>query len=147
MGFDCNEVDQEARNAMLTEKGDSQIFFDKWNFDLCLYGSEPDDESHNGCPNLPHPKPYFDRAANQNKSSIQPTTLTRARSSSPNRAKNIWSTKNMSTSLPNLLSSRSTHNRGLGQLLQSDHLVRDGSQVMSTKHSRIEEFDELLENL
>ena len=147
MVFGCNEVDQKARDAMLTNKGDSHIFFDSWIFDMRLHGSEPEDESHNGSSNLPHPKPYFDRATNQNKSSIQPSILTRARSSSPHREKNIWSTTNRSASLPNLLSSRSTHNRSLGQLLLSDHLGRTGSQVTPMKHSRIEEFDALLENL
>ena len=50
-------------------------------------------------------------------------------------------------SLPNLLSFRSAHNRSLEQLLLPDYLGCAGSQAMAKCHSRIEEFEALLENL
>ena len=111
-----------------------------------------DDESGNDCSDfspLPPPKPYFDRDARQNKPFVQPITLARARSSSPlrNRAKDFWNSRNMSTSLPILLSSRSIHNRSLGQLLNADNAGCEGSAETPTRRSRIEEFDALLESL
>ena len=111
-----------------------------------------ENESGNECSDyspLPPPKPYFDRDARQNKPFVQPITLARARSSSPlrNRAKDFWNSRNMSNSLPTLLSSRSIHNRSLGQLLNADNAGYEGSEVKPTRCSRIEEFDALLESL
>ena len=46
-----------------------------------------------------------------------------------------------------LLSFRSAHNMSLEQLLLPDYLGCAGSQAMAKCHSRIEEFEALLENL
>ena len=53
----------------------------------------------------------------------------------------------MTYSFPNPLSFRSAHNRSLEQLLLPDYLGCAGSQAMAKCHSRIEEFEALLENL
>ena len=64
-----------------------------------------------------------------------------------NRAKDFWKSRNISNSLSILHFLRSIHNRRLGQLLVEDYAGSVGSAVTPTRHSRIVEFDTLLESL
>ena len=64
-----------------------------------------------------------------------------------NRAKDFWKSRNISNSLSILHFLRSIHNRRLGQLLVEDYAGSVGSAVTPAQHSRIVEFDTLLESL
>jgi hypothetical protein len=106
---------------------------------------------------LPPPVPFFDRRANATASApmLMQGVLSRARSNSPKRGaladrprgRDFLQAKAMTVSMPNLHSSRSTHNRGIGYSVLSN---KGESGVLGGKQSltaRIEEFDTLLEDL
>ena len=106
--------------------------------------------------NLPPPLPFFDRRTNAAVSApvVLMGVLSRARSSSPNRGaygaprgRDIFQNKAMTMSMPNLHSSRSTHNRSIGYSNLDNAAACGGNQGKQDLRSRIEEFDTLLEDL
>uniref|UniRef100_A0A7S0QZY8 Uncharacterized protein n=1 Tax=Cryptomonas curvata TaxID=233186 RepID=A0A7S0QZY8_9CRYP len=106
--------------------------------------------------NLPSPLPFFDRRINATASApvVLQGVLSRARSSSPNRGacgaprgRDIFQARTMTVSMPNLHSSRSTHNRGIGYSYLDNAADCGGNQGKHDLRSRIEEFDTLLEDL
>ncbi len=110
-----------------------------------FYGS---DES-----NSPPPMPYyFERRTSAPRA--QPLSsgfLLRARSSSPNRCASGISGReylqSKAMSMPNLLSSRSTHNRGIGLSVLTEASECGQTQGTKLRCSRMEEFEALLEGM
>ena len=107
---------------------------------------------------LPPPIPFFDRRTNATASApvLLQGLLSRARSSSPNRGacgaptrrgRDVFQTKAMTMSMPNLHNSRSTYNRGIGYSVLSNLAECGGNAGKQVLRSRIEEFDTLLEDL
>ena len=105
---------------------------------------------------LPPPMPYFDRRTNATASApvLLQGVLSRARSSSPNkstcgvsRRRDVMQTRAMTMSMPNLHSSRSTYNRGIGYSVLSNNTECGGNAGKNVMRSRIEEFESLLEDL
>ncbi len=106
--------------------------------------------------NLPPPMPFFDRRTNATASApmLLQGVLSRARSSSPNRGtcgvlrgRDLFKTKAMTMSMPNLHSNRSMYNRGIGHSALDSVAECGGNQGKQVLRSRIEEFDTLLEDL
>jgi hypothetical protein len=103
--------------------------------------------------NLPPPLPYFDRRTHAAASApmIMQGALSRASSSSPTRGasrrRDVFQAKAMAMSMPNLHSSRSTHNRGIGYSVLSS--VAECGRKPGTRDlcARIEEFESLLQDL
>ena len=92
---------------------------------------------------LPPPKPYYDR-----KSALLPSQGLLPRSSSSqslrNKAREFLQSKCMTQSMPNLQSSRSQHNRVIGNSLESRS---SSSPCARSGSNRIAEFDVLMEDL
>ena len=106
--------------------------------------------------NLPPPMPLFDRRTNATASApmLLHGVLSRARSSSPNRGacgaprgRDVLQTRAMAVSMPNLHSSRSTYNRGIGYSVLANAAECGGKQGKQALRSRIEEFETLLGDL
>ena len=106
---------------------------------------------------LPPPIPFFDRRSNATASApmLMQGILSRARSNSPNRGaygdrprgRDVLQARAMTMSMPNLHSSRSTHNRGIGYSVLSNAGESGGLKGKQSLSARIEEFDSLLEDL
>ena len=106
---------------------------------------------------LPPPMPFFDRRTNATASAptLMQGVLSRARSSSPNRedacgaprGQEVLQARTMTKSMPNLHSSRSTYNRGIGCSVLANTAECGGNRGKQLLRSRIEEFDALLEDL
>ncbi len=122
----------------------------------CNSNAETDNSDENGEETfLPPPMPYFDRRTNATASApmLMQDTLSRARSSySPEsdttpRGREILQARTMTKSMPNMHTSRSAHNRGIGYSVLSKTAECGGNRGNQVLRSRIEEFDALLENL
>ncbi len=102
---------------------------------------------------------FYDNGDTRQDSSLRPPkpflllqgVLSRATSSSPNRGacggRGVLRAMTMTMTMPNLHSSRSTYNRGIGFYVLADDAecgVNRGKQAL---RSRIEEFETLLEDL
>ena len=105
---------------------------------------------------LPPPMPFFDRQTNATASApmLLQGVLSRARSSSPSRGacgaprgRDVLQKRAMAVSMPNLHSSRSTYNRGIGYSVLTNVTECGGKQGKQALRSRIEEFESLLEDL
>jgi hypothetical protein len=107
--------------------------------------------------NLPPPLPFYDRRTNSTSSAapvLMQGIMSRARSSSPNRGaprgaprgRDIFQSRAMTMSMPNVHSNRSTYNRGIG-FSDLDNVAEWGGQGKQALSSRIDEFDSLLEDL
>jgi hypothetical protein len=100
---------------------------------------------------MPPPKPCFVKNAQPQSSPGLLTNLVRSQSLSPRSrgqtARSFVVSRNMSQSMPNLQSTRSTHNRSMGltSLLEPSKLVV--SEQKAKLQSRMEEFESLLEDL
>jgi hypothetical protein len=105
---------------------------------------------------LPPPMPYFDRRTHAAASAptLMQTVLSRARSSSPRRGasdtpkgEEMRQARAMTQSMPNLYSSRSMHNRGLGYSVLSKVSECGVKQGEKASLVRVQEFETLLEGL
>ena len=137
----------KVTNTEMTQKELSHMLVRCSGLDLQSENEKEFEPTDSGA-SLPPPKPYFERLSRPNEPSTLFTTLSRARSSSPSRqGKDFLKSRNMTHSLPNLLSSRATHNRSVGQHLSADSVECASARVTPKRHSRVEEFDALLEDL
>ncbi len=105
---------------------------------------------------LPPPAPYFDRRARVPSPSpqLKTRTLSRTRSLSPSNiplqelsGNTVRLSASMTTSMPNLYSSRSIHNRAIGHSILRSESDYEGMQERRTLRERLQEFEALLGDL
>jgi hypothetical protein len=101
---------------------------------------------------LPPPLPFFDRRSSAPPSLLRMDgILSRGRSHSPDRTvgrpgREILRSMNMTQSMPSLQCSRSLHNRGVGCSLSKSSEC-GGGMVKHLLHARVQEFEQLLDDL
>ena len=100
--------------------------------------------------NMPPPKTYVARSMHVKPSNLL-TNLSRSQSTSPpsrgHLGREFLVSRKISQSMPNLHTSRSIHNRHMGYELVPEPSERSRADCKAVLQSRIEEFDNLLDEL
>ena len=139
-------------SAMSNPKSIGEADFDPWcecaelETAVCRVGSSDQKEE-----TMPFPKPYLGHSGSFADSFDARRIVTRSASLSnlkeESTAKELLRTSGMAQSLPNMHSSRSIHNRVVGFALLSKPSESGNDDKVRTLHTRIQEFDLILEEL
>jgi hypothetical protein len=123
--------------------------------DPCAESSPADECERNEESSLPPPLPYFDRRerAPHPAPMIMQGVFSRIKSSpisqlcGPTTSNKLMQRKGMTQSMPNLYSSRSMYNRGIGYSVLSSFTECEGQPGKHAVRARLTEFEALLEGL